>query len=168
MFESICRSPGKKHLNIYKFLFISKMSSTSVQVLSNMSSVSLQVLSNMFSINCRCFQACPPFNLPDAFKHVIHLFCRCFQTYPLFVFAGAFRVEMKRQSQKDRTINCRYEPREVGDYIISVKWSGEHVPGSPFRVQIFDTQSELERFLRENPERRTNAPQLTNGWEDDF
>ena len=28
-----------------------------------------------------------------------------------------------------------------------IKWSGEHVPGSPFHVQIFDTQDELERYV---------------------
>lgn len=65
--------------------------------------------------------------------------------YPL---QGAFRVEMQRESQKDRTILCKYEPTEPGDYRIEVKWSGEHVPGSPFMVMIFDTQEELSRFLQ--------------------
>ena len=60
---------------------------------------------------------------------------------------GAFRVEMQRDSSKDRTILCRYDPTEVGDYLVHVKWSGEHVPGSPFHVRIADTQDELERFL---------------------
>lgn len=60
---------------------------------------------------------------------------------------GAFRVEMQRESQKDRTILCKYDPTEPGDYRIEVKWSGEHVPGSPFCVMIFDTQDELSRFL---------------------
>ena len=63
---------------------------------------------------------------------------------------GAFRVEMQRESQKDRTILCKYEPTEPGDYRIEVKWSGEHVPGSPFMVMIFDTQEELSRFLQVN------------------
>ena len=61
---------------------------------------------------------------------------------------GAFRVEMQRESQKDRTILCKYEPTEPGDYRIEVKWSGEHIPGSPFMVMIFDTQEELSRFLQ--------------------
>lgn len=59
---------------------------------------------------------------------------------------GAFRVEMQRESQKDRTILCKYDPTEPGDYRMEVKWSGEHVPGSPFIVMIFDTQDELNRF----------------------
>ena len=57
-------------------------------------------------------------------------------------------MEMQRESQKDRTILCKYEPTEPGDYRLEVKWSGEHVPGSPFMVMIFDTQEELSRFLQ--------------------
>lgn len=59
---------------------------------------------------------------------------------------GAFRVEMQRESQRDRTILCKYDPTEPGDYRIEVKWSGDHVPGSPFTVLIFDTQDELTRY----------------------
>ncbi|XP_022709435.1 filamin-A-like isoform X1 [Varroa jacobsoni] len=61
---------------------------------------------------------------------------------------GAFRVEMARESTKDRTILCKYDPTEPGDYRIEVKWSGIHVPGSPFIVLIFDTQDELNRHLQ--------------------
>jgi len=61
---------------------------------------------------------------------------------------GAFRVEMQRESQKDRTILCKYEPTEPGDYRIEVRWSGEHVPGSPFVTMIFDTEEELARFMQ--------------------
>ncbi|XP_071747892.1 filamin-A-like [Lepeophtheirus salmonis] len=61
---------------------------------------------------------------------------------------GAFRVEMQRESQKDRTILCKYEPTEPGDYRIDVRWSGKSVPGSPFVVMIFDTQEELSRFVQ--------------------
>ncbi|XP_076435464.1 filamin-A-like isoform X7 [Babylonia areolata] len=64
---------------------------------------------------------------------------------------GAFQVEMYRDSQKDRTILCRYDPTETGLYIISVRWSGVDVPGSPFHVHILDTQSELEQVLADPP-----------------
>ena len=37
-----------------------------------------------------------------------------------FIISGAFRVEMQRESQKDRTILCKYEPTEPGDYRIEV------------------------------------------------
>ena len=65
----------------------------------------------------------------------------------LCLLAGAFQVEMYRDSQKDRTILCRYDPTETGLYIISVRWSGMDVPGSPFHVHILDTQAELEQVL---------------------
>ena len=82
---------------------------------------------------------------------------------------GAFRVEMQRDSQQDRTIQCRYDPTEVGDYVVAVRWSGQHVPGSPFRVHIFDTASELNRYAAENTGRRHNAPlQSSAGWQDTF
>ncbi|XP_076311299.1 filamin-B-like isoform X3 [Tachypleus tridentatus] len=61
---------------------------------------------------------------------------------------GAFRVEMQRESQKDRTILCKYDPTEPGDYRLEVKWSDVHVPGSPFNVLIFDTQEELNHYLQ--------------------
>ncbi|XP_066266983.1 filamin-A-like isoform X5 [Branchiostoma lanceolatum] len=59
---------------------------------------------------------------------------------------GAFRVEMQPLSSKDRTIAVKYNPVEPGDYDIDVKWSDVHVPGSPFRVSIFETQDELDEF----------------------
>ena len=33
-----------------------------------------------------------------------------------------------------------------------MKWSGQHVQGSPFNVRIFDKEEDLEHFLRLNPE----------------
>ncbi|XP_050389012.1 filamin-B isoform X3 [Patella vulgata] len=62
---------------------------------------------------------------------------------------GAFQVEMYRDSQKDRTILCRYDPAETGLYVISIRWSGVDVPGSPFHVHIVDTQHDLEHVLQE-------------------
>lgn len=57
-------------------------------------------------------------------------------------------MEMQRESQKDRTILCKFDPTEPGDYSVEVKWAGEHVPRSPFTVMIFDTQQELNRYLQ--------------------
>jgi len=64
---------------------------------------------------------------------------------------GGFLVEMQRQSAEDRMILCRYNPRETGDYVIDVKWSGEHVPGSPFQVFIASSREMLERYKMEIP-----------------
>ncbi|XP_074601281.1 filamin-type immunoglobulin domains fbug isoform X2 [Brevipalpus obovatus] len=61
---------------------------------------------------------------------------------------GAFKVDMLRENPKDPKIVCKYDPCEPGDYRIEIKWSGEHVPGSPFTVMIFDTQDELNRYTQ--------------------
>ncbi|XP_035227901.1 filamin-A-like, partial [Stegodyphus dumicola] len=71
---------------------------------------------------------------------------------------GAFRVEMQRESQKDRTILCKYDPTEPGDYRLEVKWSGEHVPGSPFMVMIFDTQEELNHYIQGQYQAQSGGP----------
>ena len=54
---------------------------------------------------------------------------------------------MYRDSQRERTIQCRYDPIECGEYYISVRWSNKDVPGSPFTALIYDTQNDLERAL---------------------
>lgn len=68
---------------------------------------------------------------------------------PIFSETGGFQVEMYRDSQRDRTILCRFDPTETGLYIVSVRWSGVDVPGSPFQINIVDTQQELEQVLHE-------------------
>ncbi|KAK2172345.1 hypothetical protein NP493_968g02016 [Ridgeia piscesae] len=83
---------------------------------------------------------------------------------------GAFRVEMQRESQRDRTILCRYDPTEVGEYSVHVRWSDKDVPGSPFNVRIFDTKEELDRALATLRHRRPDAANMTMAsmtWHDD-
>ncbi|KAE9413648.1 hypothetical protein Angca_008647 [Angiostrongylus cantonensis] len=78
---------------------------------------------------------------------------------------GAFNVEMQREKKNERTIHCKYEPKEPGDYQVEVKWHGEHVPGSPFLVMIVDTEQELSRFLRgEAPSPTPATPFVPPGW----
>lgn len=77
---------------------------------------------------------------------------------------GSFRVEMKRDSQRDRTILCQYYPTEVGDYHISVKWSGVDVPGSPFLVHIVDTLAELEDVHRSSLSARQPTARSYEEW----
>ncbi|ESO02631.1 hypothetical protein HELRODRAFT_161920 [Helobdella robusta] len=59
-----------------------------------------------------------------------------------------FRIEMRRDPMNNRTIHCRYNPTEVGLYILDIKWSGQHVPGSPFKIHLFDSMMELNQFKR--------------------
>lgn len=77
---------------------------------------------------------------------------------------GSFRVEMKRDSQRDRTILCQYYPTEIGDYHISVKWSSVDVPGSPFLVHIVDTMAELEEVMRSSMSGRQPTARSYDEW----
>jgi len=37
-------------------------------------------------------------------------------------------------------------------YQISVKWAGEHVPGSPFNVSLFNNEEDLDKFIKTKSE----------------
>ena len=65
---------------------------------------------------------------------------------------GAFRINMRRHPEDERKILVRYDPKYVGRYIINVMWSNQHVPGSPFTVNI--------REQSEGPE----GDKLSNGF----
>ena len=50
---------------------------------------------------------------------------------------GAFKIDANAVSKSDpRTLKAQYDPKEPGDYIIAIRWSGNHVPGSPFSINI--------------------------------
>ncbi len=50
---------------------------------------------------------------------------------------NAFRIDIKPIDQRDvRTLVARYDPRKPGEYLVTIKWSEVHIPGSPFRVKI--------------------------------
>lgn len=65
---------------------------------------------------------------------------------------GAFKVEMYRDTTKDRSIGVRYNPTEIGRYIINIKWADEHIPGSPFDVTLVKSKEELDSLteLKDN------------------
>ncbi|XP_063967076.1 filamin-B-like isoform X1 [Lytechinus pictus] len=83
---------------------------------------------------------------------------------------GAFRVEMKRNDTRDRTIDVLYNPVEVGDYTIHVKWSDKHVPGSPFLIKIVDNEEQLREVQEKFPTYSTRARYggRENGWAEDI
>lgn len=70
---------------------------------------------------------------------------------------GAFKVNMTKENPKDRAIICKYDPIEVGEYSVIVKWSNKDVPGSPFKVNLFDTTDELKGYLQNHPNEVGNA-----------
>ncbi|XP_052216594.1 filamin-A-like isoform X3 [Dreissena polymorpha] len=78
---------------------------------------------------------------------------------------SAFKVEMRRDREEERTIVCRYDPEEAGEYIVNVKWSGVHVPGSPFTVPVFESIEALSKYARQ-----TNQVELIADyeWKDEF
>ena len=49
---------------------------------------------------------------------------------------GAFKINMRRHPDNDRTILVRYDPNHVGKYTVDITWSDVHVPGSPFEVEF--------------------------------
>ncbi|XP_052286746.1 filamin-A-like isoform X2 [Dreissena polymorpha] len=81
---------------------------------------------------------------------------------------GAFHVEMKRASQKDKLFNCLYHPLEPGIYTINVQWSGQHVTGSPFRVlvaanhmELLDYEGRIEKSRNSSRSSEKQSPNMT-------
>lgn len=81
--------------------------------------------------------------------HEVTLYTLSLFIFLFFIQSGAFNVEMKRDSQKDKIFHCRYNPHEPGTYTINVRWSGIHVGKSPYRIHLGASQEDLERFLLE-------------------
>ena len=50
-----------------------------------------------------------------------------------------FHINMDRSDEED-IISAKYTPLYAGDYTISLLWSGVHIPGSPFRVSITESE----------------------------
>jgi len=49
---------------------------------------------------------------------------------------------------------------KAGDYQVNVKWSGVHVPGSPFNVHLHKTEEEFKKYLKNNPDIAFELQQL--------
>ncbi|WAR27609.1 FLuncharacterized [Mya arenaria] len=71
---------------------------------------------------------------------------------------GAFHVEMKRASQKDKLFHCLYHPLEPGVYTINVQWSGKHVSGSPYRVVVAASEMDLLEYENKVDSDRIDKP----------
>ena len=48
----------------------------------------------------------------------------------------SFKINMQPKSGDSRTILVQYDPKSVGEYLIEVKWADEHIPNSPFKINI--------------------------------
>ena len=49
---------------------------------------------------------------------------------------GGFQIKLNRHPEHERVILAKYDPTNPGVYIIGITWSGDHIPGSPFTVNI--------------------------------
>jgi hypothetical protein len=57
----------------------------------------------------------------------------------------AFKIDATPISERHhRTLIARYDPTECGEYVITVRWHGQLVPGSPFQIKVFDPDAEVE------------------------
>ncbi|XP_053908181.1 filamin-A isoform X1 [Cuculus canorus] len=69
---------------------------------------------------------------------------------------GPSKVDIGTEELEDGTCRVTYCPTEPGNYIVSVKFGDQHVPGSPFSVKVTG-----EGRLRESITRRRRAPPET-------
>ena len=58
---------------------------------------------------------------------------------------GSFKIHLEHDKSDPRYLNATYNPKEEGDYHISVRWADCDVPGSPFPVRIRDPEAEQKR-----------------------
>ncbi len=73
---------------------------------------------------------------------------------------GAFKIQAKPVSSNDvRTLSAFYHPNQPGDYMIAIRWSGAHIPGSPFKVSIRKPASEEDTpEVKEKKEKQRPLP----------
>ncbi|XP_054866408.1 filamin-B isoform X1 [Amphiprion ocellaris] len=70
---------------------------------------------------------------------------------------GPSKVEIQTEDLEDGTCGVTYCPTEPGNYIVSVRFSEEHVPGSPFSVRVTG-----EGRIRESITRRQKAASVAS------
>ena len=59
---------------------------------------------------------------------------------------GKFKIEASPESESNpRTLKAHFDPKEGGDYIIAIRWSGVHIPNSPFNIHILDEEAEKRK-----------------------
>ena len=80
---------------------------------------------------------------------------------------NAFKVDIKPVNPQDvRTLKANYDPQKPGEYLVTIKWSDNHIPGSPFRVKIIgdevdkEEEQEEENGQKELPQATPRDPDL--------
>ncbi|KAI3369718.1 hypothetical protein L3Q82_024560 [Scortum barcoo] len=70
---------------------------------------------------------------------------------------GPSKVDIQTEDMEDGTCGVTYCPTEPGNYIVSIRFAEEHVPGSPFTVRVTG-----EGRIRESITRRQRAPSVAS------
>ncbi|XP_037604615.1 filamin-B [Sebastes umbrosus] len=70
---------------------------------------------------------------------------------------GPSKVDIQTEDMEDGTCSVTYCPTEPGNYIVSIRFAEEHVPGSPFTVRVTG-----EGRIRESITRRQKAASVTS------
>ena len=66
---------------------------------------------------------------------------------------GKFKIEANPIDESNpRTLLGHYDPQEGGDYIIAIRWSGVHIPNSPFNVHILAKEKEKKKKTKDSVE----------------
>uniref|UniRef100_A0A3B4VFD9 Filamin B n=1 Tax=Seriola dumerili TaxID=41447 RepID=A0A3B4VFD9_SERDU len=70
---------------------------------------------------------------------------------------GPSKVDIQTEDMEDGTCGVTYCPTEPGNYIVSIRFAEEHVPGSPFTVRVTG-----EGRIRESITRRQKAASVAS------
>uniref|UniRef100_A0A7N8XHM8 Filamin B n=1 Tax=Mastacembelus armatus TaxID=205130 RepID=A0A7N8XHM8_9TELE len=70
---------------------------------------------------------------------------------------GPSKVDIQTEDLEDGTCGVTYCPTEPGNYIVSIRFADEHIPGSPFTVQVTG-----EGRIRESITRRQKAASVAS------
>lgn len=68
---------------------------------------------------------------------------------------GAFKIDANPAAKENqRTMKATYDPKQPGDYIIAIRWSGTNIPGSPFKINIRGPPKEKKEKKKKQPVHR--------------
>lgn len=63
-----------------------------------------------------------------------------------------FNMDISPKDPLDvRTLEAKYNPPKAGDYLITIKWDGTNIPGSPFKVQVTGDEGDEQIVRRPIP-----------------
>lgn len=79
-----------------------------------------------------------------------------------------FNMDISPKDPLDvRTLEAKYNPPKVGDYLITIKWDGINIPGSPFKVNVTGDEGDEQMVHRTLPHSFSDTG-FDFGEDDDF